>query len=110
MMVKKDNILVKAINLVKSFFFKNKKKDIKEEKVSITVKKVDGSFLKELRNYSEEQDLIAQINADTSVLYDMSMEELEKIYETLKKRNAYLDAQIREVQHQLQQIRKTNID
>lgn len=63
-------------------------------------------FAKELRKYSEELDLINQINYNPAKLFEMSDEEIDNALQALKKQNEFLDQRIFELKQELLKINK----
>lgn len=63
-------------------------------------------FAKELRKYSEELDLINQINYNLAKLFEMSDEEIDNALQALKKQNEFLDQRIFELKQELLKINK----
>lgn len=63
-------------------------------------------FAKELRKYSEELDLINQINYNPAKLFEMSDEEIDNALQAIKKQNEFLDQRIFELKQELLKIKK----
>ena len=66
-------------------------------------------FSKELRQYSEELDLINEINSNPSKLFKMSEVEFNNALRAIKKRDEFLNQRIFELKQQILKIRKKDI-
>ena len=63
-------------------------------------------FSIKLRKYSEELNLINEINDNPSKLFDMSIEELENVLQAIHNRRNFLNQRILELETELSKISK----
>ena len=93
-------IFTKFINRLK----KNVPKEQGQEEEIFNKDKTKFSI--KLRKYSEELNLINEINDNPSKLFDMSIEELENVLQAIHKRRNFLNQRILELKTELSKISK----
>ena len=93
-------IFTKFINRLK----KNVSKEQGQEEEIFNKDKTKFSI--KLRKYSEELNLINEINDNPSKLFDMSIEELENVLQAIHNRRNFLNQRILELETELSKISK----
>lgn len=93
-------IFTKFINRIKENV---SKEQVQEEEI---FNKDKTKFSIKLRKYSEDLNLINEINDNPSKLFDMSIEELENVLQAIHKRRNFLNQRILELETELSKISK----
>lgn len=93
-------IFTKFINRIKE----NVSKEQGQEEEIFNKDKTKFSI--KLRKYSEELNLINEINDNPSKLFDMSIEELENVLQAIHNRRNFLNQRILELETELSKISK----
>ena len=95
LIVRKENIFNKLINFFKNLFAKKSSKP--EENIQnhiIQEKDSKNNFIKELRQSTEDENLVEQIRKDKSLLENMSIEALDNVIRAIKNRQQLVNEKI----------------
>ena len=111
--VKKENFISRIFKFIKNIFVKEKVNDVNinteiEKTVQGNSNKKD--FIKSIsfRENEETNKIIEDIKKDKSILYNMDIEELDNINESIKEKQKFMNKKIETLKTEIQLQKKMN--
>ena len=111
--IKKENFISRIFKFIKNIFVKEKVNDVNinteiEKTVQGNSNKKD--FIKSIsfRENEETNKIIEDIKKDKSILYNMDIEELDNINESIKEKQKFMNKKIETLKTEIQLQKKMN--
>lgn len=111
--IKKENFISRIFKFIKNIFVKEKVNTVNiitESEKEVQSNSDKKEFIKNIsfRENEETNKLIEEIKKDKSILYNMNMEELNEINESIKEKQKFMNKKIETLKTEIQLQKKTN--